>query len=253
MGGFSFAGEHSSTYSISLLRSPLSIFPGVREKVIVMTGRHGALRMIPDLGERTLQMECWLQAASRAEMYERLDRVRSWLNPMRGSQQLLFEETPDRYYLATCVAGGLNAEVTAGQGFFSLQMICSDPFSYAVVPDIVTVTTSPHQHIQRGTAPADPLLMLRGVSAGGNQSLAVKINEVQVTYWGPLTQGEQLEIDCRQKTAVIVKGEHRERVLPLLERPVFPQLVPGLNTVRILAQGGATWSRLEVHCRNRWL
>jgi predicted phage tail component-like protein len=253
MGHFSFAGEHSSSYSVSLLRSPLSIFPGVREKVIVMPGRHGVLRMLPDFGSRVLQLECWLKATSYEEIYQQLDQLRSWLNPMRGSQQLVFDDTPDRHYLATWTDGDLEAQVTANQGLFTLQMVCDDPFAYDLTPDVVTITASPYAHYQRGTAPSDPLFRLQGASAGGNQSLTVKINEEQLTYRGPLTQGEQLEIDCRQKTAVIVQGENREKVLHLLERPAFPQLVPGLNMIWLIAQEGASFTRLDVLCRNRWL
>ncbi|RJX22321.1 MAG: hypothetical protein C4570_01355, partial [Ammonifex sp.] len=105
MGDFSFAGEHSTIYHVKLLKSPVSVLPGTRDKVITMPGRHGALRMLPDLGERTLQLECWLEAVGMAQLHERLERVRAWLNPLRGAQQLIFDDTPDRYYLAAYAGG----------------------------------------------------------------------------------------------------------------------------------------------------
>ena len=141
MGDFNFAGEHSTLYHVRLLKSPVSILPGTRDKVITMPGRHGALRILPDLGERTLQLECWLAAASMVQLHERLDRVRAWLNPLRGAQQLIFDDVPDRYYMAAYAGGGLDAEVTARQGMFSIDFVCADPFAYAVSPDMVTVAS----------------------------------------------------------------------------------------------------------------
>ena len=253
MGHFSFAGEHSTSYSTYLLRSPVSIFPGVREKVIVMPGRHGVFRMLPDFGSRVLRLECWLKTTTYENVYQQLDQLRSWLNPMRGAQKLVFDDSPDRYYLATWTDGDLQVQVTANQGLFTLQMVCDDPFAYDHTPDEILLLESPYTHYQRGTAPSDPLFLLQGTSGGGNQSLAIKVNEEQLTFRGALAEGEQLEIDCMHKTAVIVQGENRGKVLQLLERPSFPQLVPGANIIQVVAAEGAAWSRLDIKCRNRWL
>lgn len=254
MGDFSFAGEHSIAYHVRLLKSPGSILPGTRDKVITMPGRHGAFRMIPDLGERTLQPECWLESSTMTQLHERLDRVRAWLNPLRGAQQLIFDDVPDRYYMAAYAGGGLDAEVTARQGMFTVDFICPDPFAYALTPDTATITASPYQHNQRGMAPADPLLKLQGVSTGtGGQQISIVIGAQTVTYRGALAAGNWLEIDCAAKTAVRVVGQARTRVLHLLEKPVFPQLAPGVNTITVTVAGGASWSKLEIHSRNRWL
>jgi len=253
MGHFSFAGEHCGSYSVYLLRSPLSIFPGAREKVIVMPGRHGVFRMPPDFETRVLSLDCWLKITSYGELYQQLDRLRSWLNPMRGAQRLVFDDSPDRYYLATWADADLQMQVTASQGLFTLRLACDDPFAYDLAPDELLITTSPYTHYQRGTAPSDPLFLLRGISGGGSQFLTVRVNEEQFTYRGALSAGERLEVDGRHKTAALVRGEAREKALHLLERPSFPQLTPGANTIQVVAAGGATWSNLEISCRNRWL
>lgn len=253
MGHFSFAGEHSTDYSVYRLRSPISIFPGTRDKVIVMPGRHGVFRMLPVFGPRIIRLECWLKASSHADIYQKLDAVRSWLNPMRGPQKLVFDRIPDRYYSAIWAGGDMDAQVTANQGLFTLQMTCDDPFAYDLVPDEILIQESPYTHHQRGTAPADPLFLLQGTSGGGNQSLTIRVNEEQLTFRGALAEGEQLEIDCMHKTAVIVQGENRAKVLQLLERPSFPQLAPGANIIQVVAAEGAAWSRLDINCRNCWL
>lgn len=255
MGDFSFAGEHSTVYHVKLLKSPISVLPGTRDKVITMPGRHGAIRMLPDLGERNLPpMDCWLKANTLAQLYERVDRLCAWLNPLRGAQQLIFDNTPDRYYLALAAGRGLDAEKIARQGMFTASFVCSDPFAYAVTPDVVTITVSPYQHTQRGTAPADPLLRLQGVSTGaGGQQISISIDAQTVTYRHVLATDEWLEIDSAAKTVNRVVEASRTRVIQHMEKPVFPQLAPGANTITVAATGGATWSRLEINCRNRWL
>ena len=131
MGDFSFAGEHSTLYHVRLLKSPISVLPGTRDKIITLPGRHGSLRMLPDLGERSLQLECWLAASTIAELHRRLENVRAWLNPLRGVQRLIFDSTPDRFYNATYAGGNLDAETTAMQGLFSIDFVCPDPFAYS--------------------------------------------------------------------------------------------------------------------------
>ena len=253
MGEFTFAGEHSSAYHVRLLKSPISMLPGTRDKAITLPGRHGVLRMLPDFQERTLKLECWLAAANMAEMHERLQRVRAWLNPLRGQQRLILGSTPDKYYSACLAGSSLDAEITARQARFTASFVCPDPFAYAVLPDVVTLLASPHIHRQRGTAPADPLLRLQGTSLGSWQTLSVQIGGHAVTYTGALATEDWLEVDCASKTASRVMAQSRVSVMHLLARPTFPQLSPDANVITVSATGGAAWSRLEIRCRNRWL
>ena len=259
MSDFSFAGEHSTLHHVKMLRSEETLLPPTRDKVIVMPGRHGAWRALPDLGERQISLECWLDVPTLpftpGQRQERLRAIAAWLNPLRGLQRLIFDNDTTRFYNAIVTASqGINSRIEARQGMFRAEFVCPDPFYYAVTPDEVTMFTSPLTHIQRGTAPADPLLRLQGVSTGaGGQQISIAIGGQTVTYRGALATGDWLEIDCQAKTAVRVVGASRTRVLQLLEKPVFPQLAPGSNTITITPAGGATWSRLEVHCRNRWI
>lgn len=257
MSNFTFAGEHSTNYHVRLLKSDESVLPPTRDKIITMPGRHGAIRMLPDYDERRITLECWLAVdspQSTVQRQERLRAVAAWLNPLRGAQRLIFDASPSRYLNAQ-VAGveGLNSRIEVHQGIFGVEFACPDPFFYDINPDIVTITASPHQHNQRGTAPADPLLRLQGISLGGAQRLTIQIGSQSVTYTGALASGDWLEIDCHAKTAVRVVGATRTRVLSFLERPVFPQIAPGANVITVTATGGAFWSILAMHCRNRWL
>lgn len=257
MSHFSFAEEHSTLYHVRLLKSEETLLPPTRDKAIVLPGRHGALRMNSDLGERHINLECWLDVETmpfiEGQRQDRLRAVAAWLNPLRGFQRLLFDHDVSKFLNAVVTSQGINSRIEVHQGLFNVEFICSDPFFYDTNPDVVTAAVSPHQHNQRGTAPADPLLRLQGISLGGFQRITIQIGTMAVTYTGALAAGNWLEIDCQAKTAFRVVGGARTRVLSLLERPIFPQLAPGMNTITVAAAGGAAWSVLEIHCRNRWL
>ncbi|MBT9143183.1 MAG: hypothetical protein DDT29_01582 [Dehalococcoidia bacterium] len=266
MSSFTFAGEHSTAYHVRMLNSAESILPPIRERVVQMSGLHGALRLVPDLGERILTLECWLDVDVHpfiaGQRQTRLGHVAAWLNPLRGMQRLIFDTVPDRYYWCS-VTDAIDARVEARQGMFAVQFTCADPFTYAISPVIITMTTSPHTFTQAGTAPADPLLRLQGISTGtAGQQISITLGGRTLVYRGPLAAGDWLEIDAaainspwpaNAKTVIRAVGATRTNALSQMERPVFPVLPIGSNTVTVTPIGGATWSRLEILTRSRWI
>ncbi|MBT9154713.1 MAG: hypothetical protein DDT39_01392 [Firmicutes bacterium] len=266
MSSFSFAGEASTIYHVRLLNSAESVLPPSRERVVQMSGLHGALRLVPDLGERVLTLECWLDVATHpfvaGQRQARLTNVAAWLNPLRGMQRLIFDTVPDRYYWCV-VTDAIDARVEARQGMFPVRFTCADPFVYAISPVTIVMTASPHTFTQAGTAPADPLLRLQGTSTGtGGQQISIAIGGRTLVYRGPLAAGDWLEIDAaainspwpaNAKTVVRVVGATRTNVLPHMERPIFPTLPTGANTITVTPAGGATWSRLDILTRSRWI
>ena len=247
---FRFAGIPSSQYHVKMLKSPILVLPGTRDKILTIPGRHGTIRMPHDWQERTIQIECWLAASSMQELHDKLDTLRAWLG--QGQQRLTLGYMPDRYYIATFAGGALEAEIKAHQGLFSLEFVCAEPFAYDIVPDVVTITTTSHQHNQRGTAPAKPLLVLRGQILPGQQ-ISITNGTRTIVYTGLLATNEQLEIDCDTMSAFRVVSALRTNVISQIATAAFPVLEPGLNTITITPAGGATWSQLEIQCRNRWL
>lgn len=155
MGDFTFAGKHSRAHHVRLLKSPISVLPDTRDKVIIVPGRHGSLRLPPDLAERHLRLECLLTASTTAELYGRLDGVRTWLNPLRGAQPFIFDATPDRYYTAA-VTGEIEANTIARHGIFVVEMVCYDPYAYS------TVSSEVNGNI---TQPAKTFQIVRDVGA----------------------------------------------------------------------------------------
>ena len=146
MSHFSYAGEHSTLYHVRLLKSEEALLPPTRDRVIIMPGRHGTWRTLPDLGERQIRLECWLDVSTmpftEGQRQERLRAIAAWLNPLRGIQRLIFDNQNDIFFNAVVTTSqGVTSRTEAHQGLFSIEFVCPDPFAYAVTPDVVTVAS----------------------------------------------------------------------------------------------------------------
>lgn len=252
-------GEKTAAELGLVLLGPGTIIPAApptRDRTLHLPGRPGELDFGAEAAPRNLTLHCATLTATRPEHAECIRQLAAHLHGPDGrprALRLLLEPETDRYYTVR-YSGSLPWERWASWGQVVIALVAYDPFAYAVSPDLVTLTASPHTHQQRGSAPAEPLLRLQGVSTGaGGQQLSIGIGAQAVIYRGALASGEWLEIDGAAKTATRVSGLTRTSVLPQLYKPVFPPLVPGANTITVTAAGGAAWSLLEVHCRNRWL
>lgn len=254
---FTLGGKTSSELGLVLL-SRGTVIPGgpaTRDRILTLPGRAGALDFGAELQPREFVLHCAVTSQTREELVARLRELVAHLCGPDGrprTLQLVVEPETDSYYQVR-YTGSLPVERWATWGQVSLPLTAYDPFAYAVSPEVVVIMASPHAHTQWGTAPGEPLLRLQGVLSGGGQQLSITIGTQTVTYRGALATGDWLEIDCRDMTAVRVVGVTRTRVLGSLERPIFPQLPSGASTITVTPTGGATWSRLEMHCRNRWL
>ena len=246
----SYSGRTGTQEGIALVRDiRRDILPSVRHRTMSLGG-HGVHYFGRWYNERTIEVEVVLVGDTPAALRESVRRVAAWLNS-EIPRRLIFTDEPDKYYMAI-VTEQTMLEQTITDGNVTLRFLCPDPFAYAVTPDIVTLTASPLSHSQRGTAPADPLLRLQGTCTTAQQ-ISIAIEAQVVTYRGVLAANDWLEIDCAEKTITRVEGAVRTNALAFISKPIFPQLAGGDNVISVAVADGATWSRLEIHCRNRWL
>jgi phage-related protein len=194
-----------------------------------------------------------MEADSIDDLEEKLAAIRTWLNPINGAKQLIFDRTPDYYFNARWSGSGLNADAIGLGGEFSLEMVCSDPFGYALEPQKIIIEETLYEHDQEGNAPANPLLKLYGISTGSPQKISITIGGKTLTFTGPITVSDVIEIDCDAMTCYKITGTTRVNRLYQLETPDFLVLSPGENTISIDEIGGATFTKLEIDCRNRYL
>src|SRR5690606_22943790 len=108
---------------------------------------------------------------------------------------------------------------------------------------------------RQGSANSRPLLKLYGtISGNGYDAIELTFNgKDTIRFIGALTGSDYIEIDCEAFTVVRVSGQTRTNALSGLYSIVFPELLPGLNTVNISTVGNAQFTRLDIQCRSRWL
>lgn len=253
MVDFIYDGQTGADRGITLVRNiHRNILPPVRLRMLKLSGRHGTMYIDRVYDERNIRVDVTLAAASHQSLRDRVRILAAWLNP-ENPRRLIFSDEDDKYYNAV-LSGETDIEQLIIEGEGTLSFLCPDPFAYAVDPDVVMITTAPYIHIQRGTAPADPLFRLQGVSTGaGGQEIRLIVNAQEVCYTGALADGDWLEIDSESKSVVRVVGITQTSVMAAVVKPIFPQLIPGNNQIDVITAGGAVWSRLQIHCRNRWL
>lgn len=265
MSGFTYRGIHSSARHLSLLDAPDTVLPAARDLSIPLRRRHGALRFVPTFDERHISLECWLDGgATPAATRTRMDDLLAWLSPLGGPGPLVLDSEPDREYWAMLAPDSIDSRSVSGNRVFSLDFVCPDPFGYSVSPLVVNTSASPYTLTLPGTAPSEPLLRLRGASLGwGLDRIHITVNGVTTTYEGPLEAGDWLEVDSASinsprfttaRTAVrVTDAGQRITVIHRLRPLVFHMLQPGPNSIEVVAEGDATWTRLEIHTRPRWL
>ena len=246
----SYNGRTGTQEGIALVRDiRRDILPSVRHRTMSLGG-HGVHYFGRWYDELTIEVDVVIAGDSPSALRDSIRKVAAWLNS-EVPRQLIFSDEPDKYYMAVLI-GQTAIEQMITDGIVTLSFLCPDPFAYALAPDLVVMTSSPRAHTQRGTAPADPLLRLQGVSTAAQQ-LSINVGGQEITYLGALASGDWLEIDCAAKTVIRVSGGTRSSVLASVVKPIFPQLAGGDNVISVAVADGATWSRLEIHCRNRWL
>lgn len=256
MGGFVYDGIHSSSFDLIVTKVTRSLLPPIRENTETVPGRPGVFDFGMEFDARKISVTCYLKTGSDATLWQRARAIAEWLNPYKGVKDLYFDDEPGKVYRAR-VSGDLDLEqLMARLGQFSLEFTCPDPFAYAASDDHVEISSvGAHEFTRQGTANSRPLIRIYGtISGNGVDAIVATFNNSDtVRYVGQLNASSYIEIDCDAFTVVRVSGSTRTNALSGLYSLVFPELLPGLNTVNISTIGDAQFTRLDIQCRSRWL
>lgn len=228
------------------------ILPDVRNRTVQIPGRAGAYDFGSDLSTRQFNLECAIKAATRQELAEKVRALAAHLIDTNGkprTMELIFDDEPDRYYNVK-YSGGVSMERIVSVGRFTLQLMATDPFAYAVNPLSIPIATgTPDTTITftiGGTASALPTIILQGTNSIG--SYQITINGTTFQYSGILTAQDVIIIDCA-KYAVLKNGA-RDLVH---FTGSFPKLMPGENTIYYHLNTDAALTALTIDARERWL
>lgn len=132
MIGFSFKGKHSSEFNIGVRSVDRSFLPGKRKKQIIIPGMSGSIDFDDDTYEnRPIEVEIGLiKIFNFVDLRQVCREVAGWLN---GSGKLIFDDEPDKYYLASIYSpSGIKQLPLSPRGIVGISFECQ-PFAYMAV------------------------------------------------------------------------------------------------------------------------
>lgn len=231
----------------------------LRNSLVSIPGRSGVADFGADFDYREIIVSCSiLPKKNFAALVSVLDHLAFWLDPMGGLKQLVFDDLPDRYFMAR-LSEKVDCErlLVRSAGSFDLKFFCPDPFAYAVNDEVFSITDTGSTTItrQKGNISSKPVYRIEGViTSGANNYITITTNgeELKIVN-ATLASGEVLVIDTDMMTAYVedANGHVLRNSLPYLYELNFPTLEVGENTV-VVATNNTTFTCLEIQAKSRW-
>ncbi len=224
----------------------------------VIPGKYGVADFGADLDERKITVSCSVFPKGKFEhLVQILDEISVWLSPLEGLKQLIFDEVPDRYFMARLKDKVDCERVIRAAGRFELGFFCPDPFSYAVNDEIFTLTNTGSHTVTRehGNIESFPLFAVKGELVESSENwITITVNGTNMKLVSAkLQEAETLVVDTGKMTAFVTNSDDLvlRNALPYLEELNFPPIQVGDNTVVIQAEN-AILSELKIYTRSRW-
>jgi predicted phage tail component-like protein len=115
----------------------------LRNYSVSIPGKYGVADFGADMDAREISVSCSIFPKLRfSDLVETLDRIALWLSPVDGLKQLIFDDVPDRYFMARLKEKVDCERVIRAAGVFDLSFYCPDPFAYALADDVFTITNA---------------------------------------------------------------------------------------------------------------
>lgn len=228
---FIFKGRNSLDMGVIVTSMPDVYKPKRRVETEEIPGRSGKMHIDDGTYENYSKVaEC--AVVQRAN----LDAICAWLD---GAGEAIFSTEPDKVYHVR-----VDNQISIGkmlQHFQKFQVTFDTfPFKYSVnAADDVVILTNPQTLRNRGTVFSEPRIRIYGT---GNITLFV--NGVAYMLDG-LTGSVVLDAEIME----VLEGDGAVYFLPAADKPLFPRLEPGQNTI---SWSGAV-EKIEIEPRWRWL
>ena len=256
--GFSYDDISSKSMGLKARLTSWQVCGGMRNFTTTVPGKYGVTDFGADFDYQEINLACNIYPKHNfSALVTTLDELSAWLDPMQGLKELVFDDVPDRYFMAR-----LNEKVDCERlirfaGSFNLKFFCPDPFAYAITDEHYLVESEGSHMISRltGNVESNPMYRLKGIiTSGVNNSISVTTNGLKMKIVNAvLLVGETLVIDTAKMTAYVEdeNGIILRNALPYLEEIQFPSLHVGTNTLAITTNN-AVFTALEIKARSRW-
>lgn len=215
--GFSYGDIHSSEFDIVANRDILSTLPEQRKYTTAIPSRDGYVDYgIGGYTERTLTVDIYY-LGELAKLRSLIDDITAWLANVRGKpKKLVFDDTPDRHYMAKIYAP-IELTVSPTRHIGTVIFECNPPWAIkngiALSPENLlwdTMTlTGDYQYTQtlgvdkvrftvKGSASVKPIIKLIGYIEDG---VTLTVGSDKFTYSAGLAY-DGIIIDCDNETVI---------------------------------------------------
>lgn len=130
--GFVYGGRHSAEFNLEINHKPV-LCPPVEYASDEPEHRHGVILYDPTYGPLDIEVECYLLCDSTTEREAKLIDIANWLNPLRGSKDLIMDFEPTFKYTAKIVSSP-KISTFGPSAKFSVTFRCLDPDPVEVEP-----------------------------------------------------------------------------------------------------------------------
>lgn len=257
--GFTYDDTTSASMGLKAHLTSWQVCGGLRNYTASIPGKSGVADFGSDFDYREINVSCSiLPKRSFASLVSVLDDISLWLDPTAGLKQLVFDDVPDRYFMARLYER-VDCErlLVRSAGSFDLKFFCPDPFAYAVDDEEFTISSTGSHTVKRdkGNVESHPVYRIKGViTSGVSNYITITTNgsELKIVN-ATLAATETLVVDTDMMTAWVEdsNGDVLRNGLPYLSELNFPTLSVGNNTVAVAANN-ATFTRLSIEARSRW-
>lgn len=203
--GFTYNGEHSSTYQIYMTSQDNPSGANVKYETLKLTGMDGELITGQSLGAKEITVTFILWGDDVEEVMAKLDAVTLWLsNPLNSiglptPYELVFDYDPTRVYNAV-----LQGEIKVNTKYTTTE--CTATF---LIPEGVAykTTTTGAVGTNNGLTRIKPVVT---VVADGSASIVLSdsVTSQEITLNHTVTSGKLVTFDCDNRTVVDSDGNN---------------------------------------------
>lgn len=257
--GFIYNDTSSADMGLKARLTSWQVCGNLRNYTASIPGKSGIADFGADFDYREINVSCSIPPKRTfAALVSVLDDIALWLDPAGGLKQLIFDDVPDRYFMAR-LSEKADCErlLIRSAGSFDLKFLCPDPFAYAVEDEEFSITAAGTHTVKRtkGNIESHPVYRIKGViTSGVSNCITITTNgsELKIAN-AALAESETLVIDTDMMTAWVedADGSVLRNGLPYLSELNFPSLEVGDNTITV-EENNATFTSLEIQARSRW-
>ena len=257
--GFIYNDTSSADMGLKARLTSWQVCGNLRNYTASIPGKSGIADFGADFDYREINVSCSIPPKKTfTALVSVLDDIALWLDPAGGLKQLIFDDVPDRYFMAR-LSEKTDCErlLIRSAGSFNLKFLCPDPFAYAVEDEEFSITEAGTHTVKRtkGNIESHPVYRIKGViTSGVSNCITITTNgsELKIAN-AALAAAEALVVDTDMMTAWVedADGSVLRNGLPYLSELNFPSLKVGDNTITV-EENNATFTSLEIQARSRW-